>query len=48
MQFGDHKRAVVYKGDPNFWEIIQAEASGDNIERLPNTQEAQGESLVMG
>jgi hypothetical protein len=48
MQFGDHKRAVLYKGDANFLEIIQAEASGDNIERLPGTQEEQGESLVIG
>jgi hypothetical protein len=39
MQFGDHKYAILYKGNANFLDIIQAEASGNNIKRLPGTQE---------
>jgi len=48
MPFGDHERAYVYKGDADYREIIQAEVSGDYIERLPNTQEERWESLVLG
>jgi hypothetical protein len=48
MKFGHHDRAVVYNGSVHYDQIIQAEMSGELIERLPNAQEEKGESLVMG
>jgi hypothetical protein len=38
----------VYKGLANYRDIIQAEASGDFIERIPSADEERGEILVMG
>lgn len=48
MLFGDHKRAVIYKGPPNFQEILKVEIAGEYIELLPGIQEECGEVLVMG
>ena len=48
LSFGNHKRAVVYKGAANLREIVQAEMSGQYIERIPNVQEERGDTLVMG
>jgi hypothetical protein len=45
---GDHKRAFIHCEEPNYREIIEAEASGQYITRLSNSEEARGESLVMG
>ncbi|QGA22334.1 hypothetical protein EYB26_010050 [Talaromyces marneffei] len=47
MKFGNHDRAVVYNRRADYDQILQAEISGELIERLPNTQEEKGESLVM-
>ncbi|KUL84889.1 hypothetical protein ZTR_08247 [Talaromyces verruculosus] len=47
MKFGNHDRAVVYNGHANYDQILQAEMSGELIERLPNAKEEKGESLVM-
>lgn len=46
--FGDHRRAIIYNTAPDYEEIVSAEASGDHITRLPNTQEERGKLLVMG
>jgi len=46
--FGKHNRAFLYKGKPNYDQIISAEASGDYIERVSNTQEEIGDMLVLG
>lgn len=44
---GDHKRAFIHCEEPNYREIIEAEASGQHITSLSNSEEARGESLVM-
>lgn len=46
--FGEHHRATVFNGKPNYKKVISAEASGRHIKRLPNTHEDRGETLVMG
>lgn len=46
--FGDHRRAIIYNTAPDYEAIVSAEASGDYITRLPNTQEERGKLLVMG
>lgn len=46
--FGEHRRAIVYNTAPDYEGIVSAEASGDYITRLPNTQEERGKLLVMG
>lgn len=48
MKFGHHDRAVVYNGHADYDQILQAEMSGELIERLPNAKKEKGESLVMG
>lgn len=48
LPFGDHERAFVHHGRPDYREIIQTEVSGDYIKSLPNIEEELGESLVMG
>jgi hypothetical protein len=48
MKFGKHGRAIVYNGRADYDQILQAEMSGELIERLPSAQEEKGESLVMG
>ncbi|QKX64378.1 uncharacterized protein TRUGW13939_11552 [Talaromyces rugulosus] len=45
--FGKHNRAFLYKGKPSYDQIISAEASGDYIERVSNTQEEIGDMLVL-
>lgn len=46
--FGQHRRATVFNGKPDYDEIISEEASGRKIKRLANTHEDRGEVLVMG
>jgi hypothetical protein len=48
MKFGNHNRAVVYNGLADYDQILQAEMSGELIERLLNANEEKGESLVIG
>ena len=48
MPFGSHERAIVYNGRPDCEKIVQAEVSGEYIDRIHNTQEERGELLVMG
>ncbi|KAA8652089.1 ferric reductase family protein [Aspergillus tanneri] len=47
LPFGQHKRACLYQGVPDYQNIISLEASGDQIERLPNIRDEQGRTLVM-
>ncbi|QKX63192.1 uncharacterized protein TRUGW13939_10361 [Talaromyces rugulosus] len=47
LTFGNHKRAVVYKGSADYEQILPAELSGEFIQRLPGAQEERGEMLVM-
>ncbi|THC89974.1 hypothetical protein EYZ11_010563 [Aspergillus tanneri] len=47
MDEGYHKRACLYQGVPDYQNIISLEASGDQIERLPNIRDEQGRTLVM-
>lgn len=44
---GNHGRATLFNGHPNYRDIISAEASGDYIARVSNSQEEQGKLLVM-
>lgn len=46
--FGEHRRAIIYDGFPGYDNIISAEASGQHINRVSNTQEEMGKLLVMG
>ncbi|KAJ5646729.1 hypothetical protein N7490_003101 [Penicillium lividum] len=46
--FGQHRRATVFNGTPDYEKIIAQEASGRNIKRLANTHEDRGEVLVLG
>lgn len=46
--FGKNERVYLYQGVPDFRGIISLEASGDQIERLPNIRDEQGRTLVMG
>ncbi|THC89316.1 hypothetical protein EYZ11_011243 [Aspergillus tanneri] len=48
LPFGQHKRVSLYQGTPDCGSIISLEASGDQIERLPNIRDEQGRTLVMG
>jgi hypothetical protein len=45
--FGEHRRAIIYNGVPDYDNIISAEASGEHIDRVSNTQEEIGKLLVM-
>ncbi|KAH1377451.1 hypothetical protein KXW98_002022 [Aspergillus fumigatus] len=45
--FGEHRRAIIYDGFPGYDNIISAEASGQHINRVSNTQEEMGKLLVM-
>ena len=46
--FGQHRRATVFNGKPDYTEIISAEASGRYIKRIANTHEDRGDVLVTG
>jgi hypothetical protein len=46
--FGEHNRAVVYNGTPDYEKIMSAEASGDYVARIPNSEEERGKMLVLG
>jgi uncharacterized LabA/DUF88 family protein len=48
MKFRNHNQAVVYNRHANYNQILHAELSRKLIERLPNAQEENGESLVIG
>lgn len=52
VPFGEHERACLYQGVPDYQHIIALEASGEEIERLSNIQhniqDDQGRLLVMG
>lgn len=45
---GKHERACFYQGVPDYNNIVSLEASGDQIERLPNIRDEQGRILMMG
>jgi hypothetical protein len=45
--FGDHHRATIYNGFPDYDSIISTEATGEHIERVSNTQEERGKLLVL-
>jgi hypothetical protein len=46
--FGNHNRAVLYNGIPDYERIISAEASGDFVSSVTNTEEERGRTLVLG
>ncbi|KAJ5917586.1 hypothetical protein N7466_011140 [Penicillium verhagenii] len=46
--FGQHHRATVFNGSPDYAEIISIEVSGRNIKRVENTHEERGKVLMMG
>jgi hypothetical protein len=48
LPFGQHKRVCLYRSIPDYDSIISLEASGAQIERLPNIREEHGRTLVMG
>ncbi|BAE66179.1 unnamed protein product [Aspergillus oryzae RIB40] len=48
VPFGQHKRVFLYQGVPDYRNVISLEASGEQIERLPNIRDEQGRTLVMG
>ena len=48
LPFGKHKRAFLYRGVPDYSNLISLEASGEQIERLPNIHDDRGQMLVMG
>ncbi|KAF7712893.1 Cell surface metalloreductase [Penicillium ucsense] len=45
--FGKHERACFYQGVPDYPSIVSLEASGSQIERLPNIRDERGQTLVM-
>ncbi|EAL91125.1 ferric reductase family protein [Aspergillus fumigatus Af293] len=47
LPFGQHKRVCLYRSIPDYDSIISLEASGDQVERLPNIREERGRTLVM-
>ncbi|QMW37012.1 hypothetical protein G4B11_000248 [Aspergillus flavus] len=47
VPFGQHKRVFLYQGVPDYRNVISLEASGEQIERLPNIRDEQGRTLVM-
>ncbi|KAJ5276525.1 uncharacterized protein N7525_002882 [Penicillium rubens] len=47
LPFGRHKRVYIYQEVPDWQSIISLEASGNQVERLPNTWDEQGRTLVM-
>jgi hypothetical protein len=48
LELGSHKRAFVYRGIPDYDDIIREEESGDFIDRKVNPEEERGPLLVMG
>ncbi|CAG7933056.1 unnamed protein product [Penicillium olsonii] len=44
---GKHESVCYYQGVPDYRKIISTEASGSQIERLPNTPDEPGRTLVM-
>ncbi|RDH14180.1 cell surface metalloreductase [Aspergillus niger ATCC 13496] len=47
VPFGEHETFCLYQGTPNYESIVSLEASGDQIERLPNIREERGRTLVV-
>ncbi|KAH3043573.1 hypothetical protein KXV27_005650 [Aspergillus fumigatus] len=47
LPFGQHERVCLYRSVPDYDSIISLEASGDQIERLPNIRDEHGRTLVM-
>ncbi|KAL4756094.1 NADPH oxidase family protein [Aspergillus foveolatus] len=47
LLFGKHQRVYMYQNIPDYQSIISLEASGDQIERLPDTWDKQGRTLVI-
>ncbi|KAK9607398.1 hypothetical protein V6Z93_000945 [Aspergillus fumigatus] len=47
LPFGQHERVCLYRSVPDYDNIISLEASGDQVERLPNIREERGRTLVM-
>ncbi|KAL4779929.1 hypothetical protein BJX76DRAFT_351389 [Aspergillus varians] len=45
LLFGQYKRVYFYQEAPDYRNIISLEASGDQIERLPNTWDEQGRMI---
>ncbi|KAL4926587.1 uncharacterized protein BDV17DRAFT_283182 [Aspergillus undulatus] len=43
--FANHDRVCLYQGQPDYQNIVSLEASGDQIERLPNIQGKQGKTF---
>ncbi|EYE95382.1 NADPH oxidase family protein [Aspergillus ruber CBS 135680] len=48
LPFGRHKRVCIYHEAPDYQSIISLEASGNQIERLPEPWDEQGRMLVFG
>lgn len=48
IPLGKHERVYFYQGVPDYRSIISLEASGDQVERLPNIRDERGRTLVMG
>ncbi|KAJ5183238.1 hypothetical protein N7492_000854 [Penicillium capsulatum] len=47
LPFGQHERVYLYQGVPDYQSIISLEASGTQIERLPNMWDEQGRMLIL-
>ncbi|GLA67435.1 hypothetical protein AtubIFM54640_010754 [Aspergillus tubingensis] len=47
VPFGEHERACLYQGVPDYQQIIALEASCEEIERLSNIQDDRGRLLVL-
>ncbi|KAH2362573.1 hypothetical protein KXV98_004922 [Aspergillus fumigatus] len=47
LPFGQHERVCLYRSEPDYDSIISLEASGDQIERLPNIRDEHGRTLVL-
>jgi hypothetical protein len=45
--FGEHHRATIYNGFPDYNSIISIEASGEHIDRVSDSQEERGKLLVL-
>lgn len=45
--FGEHNRAFLYHGKPDYNKIISTEVADDYIERIPSTPDQTGEILIL-
>jgi hypothetical protein len=46
--FGNHERAFLYEGVPDYSEVVSMELSGEYIDKLSPIRDDRGQMLLLG